>query len=277
MDKSLSAFNVHANEWEKLKQFTSARIAIGRAGSSLPTQELLKFQLEHAQARDAVHLSLDAYETYRDLKEKLFADNSSLFVAEPSLLVQSKAFNRQQYLQRPDLGRVLEENSETRLKQNRDHYDLVICVVDGLSSLAVTANVAGLLKSLLPNISHLNLAPLVVATQGRVALGDHIAQSLGAKSVLLLIGERPGLLSPDSLGMYLTYAPIVGMNDAMRNCISNIRIGGLSYENAALKAQYLINESARLGFSGVDLKERVREAVNNSIGNVNFLLNTEST
>ncbi|GAA6133258.1 ethanolamine ammonia-lyase subunit EutC [Oceaniserpentilla sp. 4NH20-0058] len=275
--KSLSTSNVNSNQWGKLRQFTSARIALGRAGSSLPTHELLKFQLEHAQARDAVHLSLDTHKTYRDLRENLLTYNHNLFMVEPALLVQSKAVDRQQYLQRPDLGRVLNESSETQLKRNSGYYDLAICVVDGLSSLAVTANVGAFLESLLPKISHLNLAPLVVAKQGRVALGDHIAQSLGAKSVLLLIGERPGLLSPDSLGVYLTYGPFVGTNDAMRNCISNIRIGGLTYSDAAIKAQYLINESIRLGFSGVDLKERVAGEESMLCESVNFLINVEPT
>lgn len=247
--------------WEKLKKFTSARIATGRCGGSMPTHEMLKFQLEHAQARDAVHLPMKGKDVYAELKLQLESDYPSLFQVQAPLLLQSQAVNRDMYLQRPDLGRVLNSESIHQLKAHsvNAQYDLAICIVDGLSSIAIERNGLPFLECLFEQLdmNKYSLAPLTVIEQGRVAIGDHVAQTLGAKIVLVLIGERPGLLSPDSMGVYITYAPKGDTHDAQRNCISNVRKGGLSYQEAAIKAKYLITESTRLGFSGVDLKERV--------------------
>jgi len=240
----------------KLKQLTSARVAIGHSGGSLTTNELLKFQLEHAQARDAVHIPLDVELLKENIKNSL--SNNWGYLTEDACALMSQAQTRFIYLQRPDLGRRLNQNSVESLAKIKGEYDLAICIVDGLSSLAVLKNTSQLLKSLFKELEtdNLKLAPLTIVEQGRVAVGDHVAEILGAKSVLVLIGERPGLLSPDSLGAYLTYQPKIGCHDANRNCISNIRKGGLTYIEAAKKINYLFNESNRLGFSGVDLKER---------------------
>lgn len=253
------------NPWKKLKNFTDARIALGRAGSSIPTNEMLKFQLEHAQARDAVHLPLKAKSLYRHLKKELTSCPQALdlFASDEPLLVNSCANDRGTYLQRPDLGRKLNQAScDLLVNANKaQSYDLAICIVDGLSSMAIEKNTQAFLNQLLPllSIEGIKLAPLVVCTQGRVAVGDQVAQLLGAKTVIVLIGERPGLLSPDSMGLYLTFDAHIGCTDAQRNCISNIRPAGLDYESAVIKTLYLIKESQRLGLSGVNLKERSQD------------------
>ncbi len=268
---------VTLNPWEKLKSFTDARIALGRAGCSLPTQALLQFQLEHAQARDAVHLPLDMAETYAQLKTKLEVcpQAPELFAADEPLLLTSEANDRGTYLQRPDLGRLLSLESAQKLSRYNGCYDLAICVVDGLSSQAIEKNAGAFLLSLFNRIkqdgSKLSLAPLSICSQGRVAIGDQVAELLNAKTVLVLIGERPGLMSPDSMGLYLTHNAKRGCHDAMRNCISNIRPAGLSYDEAASKAMYLIKESKRLGFSGVNLKERSEASGKREVEQKNFL------
>ena len=251
------------NPWQKLKNFTDARIALGRAGSSIPTNEMLKFQLEHAQARDAVHLPSDAKTLYANLKQSLNACPQALdlFASDEPLLVSSCANDRGTYLQRPNLGRQLNQLSCDKLDQVKSQYDLAVCVVDGLSSMAIEKNAQPFLQKLMMALenSELTLAPLTICTQGRVAIGDHVAQKLGAKIVIVLIGERPGLLSPDSMGLYLTFDAHVGCHDAQRNCISNIRPAGLRYDSAVVKTKYLLEESVRLGLSGVNLKERSEE------------------
>ncbi|MGR6874213.1 ethanolamine ammonia-lyase subunit EutC [Pseudomonas sp. HK3] len=263
MTNKANTLSVVLNPWQKLKDFTDARIALGRAGSSIPTNEMLKFQLEHAQARDAVHLPLNAKALYENLEHNLNAcpQAPDLFVSDAPLLVSSCANDRGTYLQRPDLGRKLNQQSCDTLSQAKGQFDLAICVVDGLSSMAIEKNTQPFLQQLLTILApnQLSLAPLVICTQGRVAIGDHVAQLLGAKTVIVLIGERPGLLSPDSMGLYLTFGAHVGCNDAQRNCISNIRPAGLRYESAVVKAKYLLEESQRLGLSGVNLKERSEE------------------
>lgn len=248
------------NQWKKLKAFTSARIAVGRAGISIPTNEMLKFQLDHAQARDAVHVPLNPEIYSKRLNDGLAKSvfKESLFVAGSPLVVASEARERSQYLQRPDLGRQLNQTSQETLKAHAGQYDLAICIVDGLSSKAIEQNALPFIQTLLVSIAEVNMsvAPLTVCTQGRVAVGDEITELLGAKTAIVLIGERPGLMSPDSMGLYLTYGAKKGCNDAQRNCISNIRPDGLSYIEAVNKAMYLINESNRLKLSGVNLKER---------------------
>ena len=273
-----SANVVVTNPWQKLKEFTDARIALGRAGSSIPTNEMLKFQLEHAQARDAVHLPLNSEALHKNLKYNLHDRPQALdlFASDTPLLVNSCADDRGTYLQRPDLGRRLSQHSCDLLEQAKGQYDLVICVVDGLSSMAIEKNTLPFLQYLLTAMSesHLKLAPLTICTQGRVAIGDHVAQLLNAKTVMVLIGERPGLISPDSMGLYLTYDAHVGCNDAQRNCISNIRPAGLRYDSAAKKVKYLIDESQRLKISGVNLKERTEEAGNVLTSHQSFLTQT---
>ena len=267
---------VTLNPWENLKSFTDARIALGRAGTSIPTTALLKFQLEHAQARDAVQLPLDCEAIYVQLKNELSAcpQAPELFAAERPLILSSLANDRGTYLQRPDLGRLLNKVSVECLKNEKSEYDLAICIVDGLSSKAIEKNVSPFLLELLGLLKgEVNYAfsPILLVQQGRVAIGDDVAQQLGAKAVMVLIGERPGLISPDSMGMYLTYGAKVGCHDAMRNCISNIRPAGLSYKEAASKAVYLLRESRRLGFSGVNLKERTEKTNAVEVEEINFL------
>ena len=240
---------VEDDGWAPLRRFTPARIALGRAGHSLPTAELLRFGLAHARARDAVHLAYDPPLLQRGL-EKL---------GMRSVVVQSAASDRVQYLRRPDLGRRLAADSATGLAAYREDPPSQVCVVigDGLSAQAVHRHALPLLELLLPALAEqaLTLTPVVIAQQSRVALADEIAERLGAELALMLIGERPGLSSPDSLGIYLTYDPRVGRVDSERNCISNVRPEGLAYKHAAHKAMFLVREALRLKLSGVKLKD----------------------
>ncbi len=251
---------VTANPWAALRQFTDARIALGRAGVSLPTQAHLDFQLAHAQARDAVHLALDV----RTLAQTL--DAALPNPAAPCLTLHSAAADRSVYLQRPDLGRKLDDASRARLsallrpstaQPSTRPYDLALVVVDGLSALAIEQNVAPFLTQLQERMAseHWSIAPICIVEQGRVAIGDEVAELLGAKAVVLLIGERPGLSSPDSMGLYLTWMPRVGLTDASRNCISNVRPAGLRYEDAAYKLHYLLAQAQQRQLSGVELKD----------------------
>jgi len=234
--------------WAPLGRLTPARIALGRAGSSLPTRALLAFALAHAQARDAVHAALDADAAEAQIQALDFK----------TLQVESAAPDRAAYLARPDLGRRLSADSRQAFAGLRNApCDLAFVVADGLSAAAVQAHAAGLLEALKPWIARggWRVAPVVVARQARVALGDEIGQALGARAVAVLIGERPGLSSPDSLGAYLTFDPRVGRADAERNCISNIRREGLAYDEAAFKLAWLIGEAFRLRLTGVALKD----------------------
>jgi ethanolamine ammonia-lyase small subunit len=240
-----------ANPWSHLRQLTPARIALGRAGASLPTEAQLDFQFAHAQARDAVHLSLDTDELAAQLREKGFS----------TLRLHSAATDRYIYLQRPDLGRQLDDASAERLsdhaQQHTAGYDLAIVIADGLSALAVQRHALPLLQRIEEQIEKdgWSLAPISLVQQGRVALGDEVGERLKAKMVVMLLGERPGLSSPDSLGLYFTYAPKVGRTDADRNCISNIRLEGLSYNLAAHRLIHLMREACRRQLSGVSLKD----------------------
>ncbi|WP_371856519.1 MULTISPECIES: ethanolamine ammonia-lyase subunit EutC [unclassified Pseudomonas] len=242
------------NPWLELRRLTPARIALGRTGTSLPTRAQLDFQYAHAQARDAVHLPFDHAGLSAQLAER----------QRDSLLLHSAATDRNSYLQRPDLGRKLSDQSAQALREyaltHPGGVDLVIVVADGLSALAVH-------RHTLPFISRLeeqmtadewSIAPVVLVEQGRVAVGDEIGQLLGAKMVVMLIGERPGLSSPDSLGLYFTYNPKVGLTDAYRNCISNVRLEGLSYGMAAHRLLYLMREACRRQLSGVNLKDEAQ-------------------
>jgi ethanolamine ammonia-lyase small subunit len=233
---------------ERLAGLTPARVALGRTGASLTTREVLRFQLAHARARDAVHIALDT--------EALAAGIAAL--GQTVERVETLAIRRELYLRRPDLGRRLTSESAERLdKLRRDDFDVSIIVADGLSSQAVANHAVPLLARLLPKIEQLGLklAPLVIAEGARVALGDEVGQRLGARLVLVLIGERPGLSSPDSLGAYITYAPRLERTDAERNCVSNIRPDGLGVETASFKIAWLIAAAVAAGMSGVQLKD----------------------
>ena len=262
------------NPWRRLREFTDARIGLGRAGISLPTKELLEFQLSHARARDAVHFPLDC----DGLMSALEA--SVLIPVKDIHRLHSRADDRMTYLQRPDLGRRLNDYSRSLLQHDMAtddgvsrKYDLGIVIVDGLSSLAVQQNALPFLETLLPLVPQLSLAPIAIVEQGRVAVGDEVGELLNARCVIVLIGERPGLSSPDSLGLYLTFNPHTGLTDAARNCISNIRPAGLSYNEAARRAQYLLNEAQRLQLSGVNLKDRTEDDVVETIATrKNFLI-----
>jgi ethanolamine ammonia-lyase small subunit len=221
-----------------LKSFTPARVGLGRTGHSLLTVDLLRFQLDHARARDAVWEELDP---------------ASLGL--PHILLHSAAGDRRTYLRRPDLGRILSEESRGRLEKGS--YDAAIVLADGLSAAAVQRHAVPLLEELLPRLADggWKLAPLTVVLQARVAIGDEIGERLGARMVAVLIGERPGLSSPDSLGVYLTWDPRPGRTDAERNCISNIRTEGTGYRAAAHKLEFLMREARGRKLTGVALKE----------------------
>ncbi|MBA1275563.1 ethanolamine ammonia-lyase subunit EutC [Stutzerimonas azotifigens] len=240
-----------ANPWNHLRQLTPARIALGRAGASLPTDAQLDFQFAHAQARDAVHLALDTDALAERLEQAGF----------DSLQLHSAAADRNTYLQRPDLGRRLDEASTATLDNHAaahpDGYDLAVVIADGLSALAVERHALALLTRFAEQAAADGwcLAPICLVQQGRVALGDEVGERLRAKMTVMLLGERPGLSSPDSLGLYFTYAPKVGRTDADRNCISNIRLEGLSYNLAAHRLLYLMREACRRQLSGVKLKD----------------------
>lgn len=242
------------NPWLELRRLTPARIALGRTGTSLPTQAQLDFQFAHAQARDAVHLAFDHAEISSQLSER----------GRETLLLHSAAPDRDSYLQRPDLGRKLNDESAQTLRdyasQHPGGIDLVLVVADGLSALAVHRHTLPFLTRLEEQMSGdgWSVAPVVLVEQGRVAIGDEIGQLLGAKMLVMLIGERPGLSSPDSLGLYFTYAPKVGLTDAYRNCISNVRLEGLSYGMAAHRLLYLMREACRRQLSGVNLKDEAQ-------------------
>jgi len=237
---------------DDLRKLTPARVALGRAGASLPTKALLDFTLDHARARDAVHAAFDA--------SGLIASLDALGCA--TIAVASRAGNRQDYLKRPDLGRRLGQPSADLLnRRETSPCDVAIVIGDGLSPKAIHAHALGLLQQLLPRLAADGVAPdcIVVASGARVALGDEIGALVYARMVVMLIGERPGLSAPDSLGAYLTIAPDIGRTDAERNCVSNIHREGLSYEEAAHKIGWLVREGLRRNVTGVALKDESGE------------------
>ena len=242
--------NTPRDPWAQLGAWTPARIAIGRVGVSLPTREVLSFAMAHAQARDAVHACLNRPE----LVERISALGVSC------VEVESQASDRMTYLKRPDLGRRLGTISRQRLDavKQRETYDLSIMIGDGLSAIAVRENAPALLCALLPVLTKLDLklSPIVIAKGARVALGDEIGEIFGSRLVAVLIGERPGLSAADSLSVYLTYAPRVGRTDAERNCISNVRQGGLAPAAAAANLNWLIASALAMQLTGVGLKDR---------------------
>lgn len=242
----MSKAPANPDRWGALKAATPARVGLPRAGQGLALSEVLAFQLAHAQARDAVHAALDV-EAIR------------LTLGSDTLLAESAAPSRLIYLRRPDLGRRLSDRSASKLAESATGpVDLAIVIGDGLSATAVAENAAPLALRIAGMVreSGLTLAPITIAIQARVALGDAIAAALKARAVLMLIGERPGLSAADSLGAYFTYGPRPGIStDADRNCISNIRQAGLSIKAAAARIHWLITEARKRGASGVVLKD----------------------
>jgi ethanolamine ammonia-lyase small subunit len=227
--------------WAKLRTTTRARIGLARAGDAMATQDVLDFQLAHAKARDAVHTKLDT--------AALAAQ-----ISGPVIHVHSEAENRETYLRRPDYGRRLHPDGESLLTPG--DYDAVFVIADGLSATAVAANAVPMLNAALERLTDFKIAPTIIATQARVAIGDDIGERLGAKLCAILIGERPGLSVAESLGIYLTYNPRRGTRDSARNCISNIHTkGGLTYATAADTLTWLMREALRRKLTGVELKE----------------------
>lgn len=231
----------------KLRTFTPARVGLGRTGVSLETRDLLDFQRAHAQARDAVHARLEC-----GAVATAIATASGANV----LRLRSQAVDRAMYLQRPDLGRKVDEASRKLLAGTAQDgsWELVLVVADGLSALAVERHAVPVIEELLPLVAGWRVAPVCIVEQGRVAIGDEIGATLGAELAIVLIGERPGLSSPDSLGAYITWNPRPGRTDAERNCISNIRSEGLSPAEAARQIGTLVNEARRQRLTGVKLK-----------------------
>jgi ethanolamine ammonia-lyase small subunit len=233
--------------WLSLTRHTPARIGLARAGDSMTTADMLAFQEAHAAARDAVHDALDADQVERELGTR----------AWPALRLRSAAAERRAYLLRPDLGRTLDPSARAALPQIEAPHDVAFVIADGLSASAVQRHAVALLDLVIPALTQQawRIAPMAIVTQGRVAIGDEIGAALNAACVAVLIGERPGLSAPDSLGVYLTWAPKVGRTDAERNCISNIRPEGLALPDAAARLLYLLTEARRQQLTGVMLKD----------------------
>ncbi|MDM0104072.1 ethanolamine ammonia-lyase subunit EutC [Variovorax sp. J22R24] len=244
---------VTRSPWSDWRGATPARVALGRAGAGMPTDEVLRFGWAHAMARDAIHAALDV----KELEASLHADGWEI------AQVHSRAQDRAAYLRRPDLGRQLEPDDASRLAATGGPpRDVCIVVGDGLSSLAVSRHAVPLLAALREHLPpELSLTPIVIASQARVALADEIAEAFGSRLSIVLIGERPGLSSPDSLGIYITHTPKRGRHDAERNCISNVRPEGLPYPMAAFKLAWLVREAFRRGLTGIDLKDESDLAV----------------
>ncbi len=244
---------VTPNPWQDWRRATPARLALGRAGAGMPTDETLRFGWAHAMARDAIHAALDTDALATELEAQGW----------PVRRVRSQAEDRGTYLRRPDLGRRLDARDADALRADAGKgCDLVLVIGDGLSSLAVSRHAAALLAALRPHLpAGWKLAPLVIATQARVALADDVGEALNARLSAILIGERPGLSSPDSLGIYLTHDPRRGRHDAQRNCISNVRPQGLGYDAAAFRLGWLLREALRRGLSGVSLKDESDQAI----------------
>jgi ethanolamine ammonia-lyase small subunit len=244
----MSAASVVDDPWSYLARLTPARIALGHAGCALPTREVLKFALAHARARDAVHTRFDVEGVEAAIRA----------VGFETLTVVSAAASREIYLRRPDLGRRLSPASRTMLEaRTAAEVELAFVVADGLSATAVHAQAVPLIAALRPLIAQAGwrAAPVVLAREARVALGDEIGALLKARAVVVLVGERPGLSSPNSLGVYLTFAPQIGRTDAERNCLSNIRQEGLAPQSAALKVIWLLREAFRRQLTGIALKD----------------------
>lgn len=239
---------VKKDVWSSLKQHTDARIALGRTGNALPTHELLKFGMSHALAKDVIYKELEVEKIQNFLSENHF----------DSYIVNSKATNRKDYLMNPNLGRQLAEDSTNDLKnKNIEKKNITIIFADGLSATAINTNACPLLMeiqtALIP--TSFKLSPIIIAQQARVAISDEIGEVLQSQASIIFIGERPGLSSPDSLGIYLTWNPKKGKKESERNCISNVRTQGLSYKEAAFKTIWLLSEAKKINTSGILLKD----------------------
>jgi ethanolamine ammonia-lyase small subunit len=237
----VSTAPAHPDVWSRLRRATAARIGLGRSGDGLPTGALLELEAAHALARDAVHTPL--------APAAILSGLGGL----PMIEVESQAGDRRTFLERPDLGRRLAPAARARLAHG--DFDLVVVLADGLSAGAVAASGPALARALLERLPGWRAAPILVAHQARVALGDEIGQALGAKLAIVLIGERPGLSAPESLGAYITWEPTLGRTDAERNCVSNIRRGGLAVDDAAARIAWLLRAARRLELTGVGLKD----------------------
>jgi len=233
--------------WADLRRLTAARIGLRRTGASLATSPLLDFRLAHARARDAVHEPLDEARLLAELAE----------LGQPVLAVASAAEDRQRYLLRPDLGRRLAPGAPATLAPHAGGHDVVLVIADGLSARAVQTHARPVLAGVLPLLraEGWRIAPLVVVRHGRVAVGDAVAAALSADCVAVLIGERPGLTAPDSMGAYLTWQPGAQTTDADRNCISNIRPEGIGYVEAACKLAQMLRAMRARRLSGLRLKD----------------------
>ena len=227
--------------FEALRRATRARIGLGRAGDGWPTAPLLAFQEAHAAARDAVHGRVD------------FDTLAAAFPGHPVIRVASAAGDRATYLRRPDLGRRRADGAAAKLPAGP--YDVVFVIGDGLSAAVVDAHAAATVAATLARLDRLAIGPIVLAEQARVALGDEIGAAMGARLVVVVLGERPGLSAADSLGAYLTFGPRIGRVDSERNCLSNIHDHGLAPPDAAVKLAWLVREALKRGLSGIELKE----------------------
>jgi ethanolamine ammonia-lyase small subunit len=234
------------DQWTALRELTPARVALGRAGTALPTDASLHLSLAHARARDAVHAGFDPQQVAESLAR----------LGLPSLIVHSRASSRDVYLRRPDLGRQLCDDDVEALRAY-ELCDVAIVIGDGLSPLAATTQGVDLAAALLahPSMRPFTCAPIVVAAGARVALGDAIGEALRARLIIMLVGERPGMSTPDSLGIYVTYEPRIGRLDAERNCISNVHGKGLSIAAARDRLMWLVGEAFSRGLTGVALKD----------------------
>ena len=235
--------------WSELKQFTDARISLGRCGTSLPLRESLAFKLAHAQARDAVLQPFDMDWLASELEKSGYT----------TLQLASSVADRKEFLTRPDKGRRLDDPSRALLSARHNGVDLAIVIGDGLSSRAIHENALPFIHEFMALVAQTDLttAPICLVKNARVAVADDVAHLLGARLVIMLIGERPGLSSPNSLGIYMTYDPKPGTTDESRNCISNIRQGGMSARAAAQKLAYLVETALQTKTSGVQLKDRM--------------------
>jgi len=234
------------DNWHILKKYTNARIALGRSGNSLPTDKVLEFRMAHAMAKDAINTALDLLNLVEDVKK----------LGLNSILLQSQITSDIDYLKNPNMGRLLNEMSLKKLEDCPEKNNtLSIIIADGLSAEAVNIHAIKLIEQLIPKLKFKNISPIIIVKYARVAISDEIGEMLNSNIALILIGERPGLSSPTSMGAYITYNPKKGNTDEKRNCISNIQTEGLSYEFAAMKIAYLIDEMIHKKLSGVDLKD----------------------
>ena len=252
MNEPASFFQPVAEDpWGELRRYTDARIALGRSGSSLPLAESLAFRLDHARARDAVHAPFRRTELAMRLAGR----------GMDCLELESCVADRGEFLTRPDLGRRLSQVSLEILRERKKGFDICLTVGDGLSARAIHENAEGFVVACTAMFGQagLSVSPVCLVRNARVAIADEIGEILRARMSVILIGERPGLSSPNSMGVYLTMNPRVGVTDERRNCISNVREGGLSLAEGVRKLGYLVEEALRLGQSGVMLKDRMAE------------------